>query len=42
MRSSTALEQRRLPLEIMDDLSYATIIESAKPLADRRGSALDR
>jgi hypothetical protein len=34
--------QRRLRLEFMDGLSYTTIIEFAKPLAGRRGSALDR
>jgi len=34
--------QRRLRLEFMDGLGYTTIIEIAKPLARRRGSALDR
>ena len=34
--------QRRLPLEFMDGLDYTTVIEPAKPLARRRGSALDR
>ena len=34
--------QRRLPLELMDGLSYTTIIEPAEPLVSRRGSALGR
>jgi hypothetical protein len=34
--------QKALPLEIMDGLSYTTVIELAEPLARRRGSALAR
>ena len=34
----TPRSQRRLPLEFMIDLDYKTIIESAEPLAGRRGS----
>jgi hypothetical protein len=34
--------QRRLPLEFIDGLSYTMIIELAEPLAGRRGSTLDR
>jgi hypothetical protein len=37
-----SLEPAPTRLEIMDRLSYTTIIELAEPIARRRGSALDR
>ena len=42
MRLTPRWSQRRLRLEFMDGLSYTTIIKLTKPLARRRGSALDR
>jgi hypothetical protein len=39
---NTALEPTPTALEFMDGLDYTTIIEFAKRLARRRGSALDR
>src|SRR5208283_2075906 len=34
--------QRRLPIELMDDLGYIKICELSEPLGRRRGSALNR
>jgi hypothetical protein len=36
------IPKRGRPLEFMDGFGYTTIIEFAKSLAYRRGSALDR
>jgi len=38
-RLTPCWSQRRPPVEFMDGLSYATIVEFAEPLARRRGSA---
>jgi hypothetical protein len=39
---NTTLEPTPTALELMDGLSYTTVIGLAEPLALRRGSALDR
>jgi hypothetical protein len=42
VRLTQRRSQRRLRLEFMDGLRYTTVVESAEPLAGRRGSAFGR